>query len=637
MVLQTRMGKKWLVTGEYKSLLLTICLILFQLLASTAVTAQSLLEKRISLSLQNEPVEKALEKIGQQADFKIVYSNNLFTAASPTITRSWQQEKTAVVLTQVLSSLDIVYNEMDGNYIVLKKGKKSGDKANSTSGSNYVADTTITVRGRLLTIQGLPVIGASITIAGSSKGTTSDLNGNYEIKNVGPSEVLRFSYIGYLPQDIAVAGRSTINVSMVENAEGAKLNEVVVVGYATTTRRTNTGSVSSITSKDIGSQPVVDPISTMQGTMPGIFASASNGLTGSQFNVTIRGLNSLSAGSEPLYVIDGVPYFNESLNQFTSANGTQSPLATINTADIERIDVLKDADATAIYGARGSNGVILITTKKGKTGKTKFDLNVFTGGSRVVNQLDMLNTAQYRELRKEAFANDGIIPTEDNAPDLTLWDSTGTGTDWQDRMIGNTGRETQLQGSVSGGSEQTHFMVSGTYRNATSVQANDRGFTRGSLLFNLDHTALNGKFNISTSVNYSITSDKSLASDLTSYYEFAPNYPSYTATGDYYWFGTEQNPEAYFLRKSTAKTNNLIANGILRYSIIPGLNAKVNLGFTKTNMDQVQVYPTATFNPANGTGSMSYFGFSDAQTYLVEPQLDYSRRVSEGKLQVLLG
>ncbi|RYY54212.1 MAG: SusC/RagA family TonB-linked outer membrane protein [Chitinophagaceae bacterium] len=180
-------------------------------------------------------------------------------------------------------------------------------------------------------------------------------------------------------------------------------------------------------------------------------------------------------------------------------------------------------------------------------------------------------------------------------------------------------------------------MVSGTYRNANSVQANDRGFTRGSLLFNLDHTALNGKFNISTSVNYSITSDKSLASDLTSYYEFAPNYPSYTATGDYYWFSTEQNPEAYFLRTSTAKTNNLIANGIMRYTILPGLNAKVNLGFTKSNMDQVQVYPTATFNPANATGSMSYFGFSDAQTYLVEPQLDYSRRVSEGKLQVLLG
>ncbi|RYY52629.1 MAG: SusC/RagA family TonB-linked outer membrane protein, partial [Chitinophagaceae bacterium] len=626
MVLQSRMGKKGLVTGEYKSLLLTICLILFNLLAATAGTAQSLLDKRISLSLQNEPVEKALEKIGQQADVKIVYSNNLFTAASPTITRSWQQEKTAVVLNQVLSSLDISYNEMDGNYIVLKKVKKSDNKANNVSGANDYADTTITVRGRLLTVQGLPVIGASITIAGSSKGTTSDLNGNYEIKNVGPSAVLRFSYIGYLPQDIAIVGRTVVNVSMVENAEGAKLNEVVVVGYATTTRRTNTGSVSSITSKDIGSQPVVDPISAMQGTMPGIFASASNGLTGSQFNVTIRGLNSLSAGSEPLYVIDGVPYFNESLNQFNSANGQQSPLASINTADIERIDVLKDADATAIYGARGSNGVILITTKKGKTGKTKFDLNVFTGGSQVVNQLDMLNTAQYRELRKEAFANDGIIPTVDNAPDLLVWDSTGTGTDWQDRMIGNTGRETQLQGSVSGGSEQTHFMVSGTYRNANSVQANDRGFTRGSLLFNLDHTALNGKFNISTSVNYSITSDKSLASDLTSYYEFAPNYPSYTATGDYYWFGTEQNPEAYFLRKSTAKTNNLIANGILRYTILPGLNAKVNLGFTKSNMDQVQVYPTATFNPANATGSMSYFGFSDAQTYLVEPQLDYSRR-----------
>ncbi|RZK47315.1 MAG: SusC/RagA family TonB-linked outer membrane protein [Pedobacter sp.] len=638
MMLHFHAGQRPFISRLFKTLLLTISLVVLQLLNVHAGLSQRLLDKRISLTLQNATIEKALEKIGKEANVKFVYANNLFTTASQTVSKSWQREKTGVVLNQLLSSMDISYNEMEGNFIVLKKaGKEKPGSNNDKLTPGVLADTSVTVRGRLLNNEGQPIIGASVTVAGSSKGTTSDVNGFYELKDISPAATLRFSYVGYTVQEVALDGRNTVNVSLQENAEGAKLNEVVVVGYATTTRRANTGSVSSITRKDIASQPVVDPIATIQGAVPGIFASASNGLTGSQFNVTIRGLNSLSAGSEPLYVIDGVPYFNESLNQFTSANGTQSPLATINPADIERIDILKDADATAIYGARGSNGVILISTRKGRTGKTKFDLNVFTGASKVVNQLNMLNTAQYRELRKEAFANDNIIPTVDNAPDLMLWDSTGAGTDWQDRMIGNTGKETQIQGSVSGGSEQTHFMISGTYRNATSVQANDRGFNRGSLLFNLDHTALNGKFNIATSVNYSITKDNSLASDLTSYYEFAPNYPSYDAAGKYYWFGNEQNPEAYFLRKSNVSTNNLIANGSLRYTVIPGLNAKVNLGFTKTNMEQVQTYPTLTFNPANATGSMTYFGFSNAQTYLVEPQLDYNKKISDGKLQLLLG
>src|SRR5690606_21719151 len=194
-------------------------------------------------------------------------------------------------------------------------------------------------------------------------------------------------------------------------------------------------------------------------------------------------------------------------------NGGQSPLSGINPADIERIDVLKDADATAIYGSRGANGVILITTKKGKAGKTQINANLYSGAGRVTNKVNMLSTAEYLELRKEAFSYSENDPNEDNAPDLTLW-SQNENTNWQDKLIGNTAQLTEANVSFSGGSERTTFLLSGTYRNETTVQPGDNGYKKGSGMLTLQHNTPDQKFSVSATANYTADFNNALATDI---------------------------------------------------------------------------------------------------------------------------
>jgi TonB-dependent SusC/RagA subfamily outer membrane receptor len=190
----------------------------------------------------------------------------------------------------------------------------------------------------------------------------------------------------------------------------------------------------------------------------------------------------MSNGNEPLYVIDGVPFiFNTVINQFTGASGNQSPLASINPGDIERIDVLKDADATAIYGSRGANGVILITTKKGKGSESQVNFNIYTGIREIGHKLDFLNTQQYLELRNEAFANDAFAKTTTNAPDLLVWDQNAY-TDWQDLLMGNTAHVTQGQVSFTGGNAQTKFLLSGAFNKESTVLLGDFSYTREALI-----------------------------------------------------------------------------------------------------------------------------------------------------------
>jgi TonB-linked SusC/RagA family outer membrane protein len=321
---------------------------------------------------------------------------------------------------------------------------------------------------------------------------------------------------------------------------------------------------------------------------------------------------------------------------FNGANGSQSPLNSMNPNDIERIDVLKDADATAIYGSRGANGVILITTKKGKAGESRVSANIYTGLSKVSNKVKMLNTPQYLQMRKDAFLLDGVTATAATAPDLLVWDQAAY-TDWQDLLIGNTAKLTETQVSFSGGNAQTRFLLSGTYRDETTVLLGDFKFRKGGILLNADHTSLDKKFGVTSSVNFTSDENNSVPTDVSQYINLAPNYPARNPDGTLYWFGNVQNPLAYLNRTYQTNTTNLIANTVLRYTLLPGLNIKANLGFTQSKMKQVQTLPASGFNPATFTGSTSQFGNSSVNSYIIEPQADYSFTAGPGKLNILAG
>lgn len=604
---------------QMKMMLLLLLITCLQLQAT--VSAQ-----QVTLRERNAEIVNVFKKIRQQTRYLFVYDLQLIKEA--------KKVNLDLLNVSLEKALEATFSDQPFTYTVIGKTVVIKPKEKQEANSPANVQDLITVSGIITDQQDNPLQGVSVSVKGTKKGAQTGAAGQFSIKDVESNSVLSISYVGFEKLEVPVQNRTGINVKL-SPAENA-LDEMVVVAYGKTSKRLNTGSVSSISSATLASQPVADPIAAMQGRVPGLVITATNGQPGASFQVRIRGENSMKSGNDPLYIIDGVPFVSSPLNQFSSAGGNQSPLASISPNDIERIDILKDADATAIYGSRAANGVVLITTKKGKSGKTQVNMNIYTGFSKVTNMLKMLNTEQYLAMRKQAFANDGVAPTVATAPDLLEWDQNAY-TDWQKLLIGNTAKVTEAQASVSGGNAQTRFLLSSTFRNETTVMPGNLGYKRGSVLLNADHSSKDGKFNIAASVNLSTDRNNSIPSDVTQYFNLPPNYPIYDKDGELYWFGTEQNPLAYLERTYESRTNNLIGNAMLRYTIIPGLQLKTSIGYSQMKMKQVQTLPQPAFNPINYAGSQGLYGTSDLNAYIVEPQLDYNTSIGSGKLNVLVG
>ncbi|HEX2845842.1 MAG TPA: TonB-dependent receptor [Chitinophagaceae bacterium] len=581
--------------------------------------------QNITLSEKNASLESVFKKITRQTGYIFWYENKLVRDAKK-VTIEIRNGSLDDVLKSCLNNQDLDY-AIVGNTVVIKE-KNAPDP-------NIARPPTVDVHGTVTDASGKPLFAVSVTVKNSTKGTNTNDQGEYQIRGINENDVLVFSSIGYESLELPVNGRTVVNAQLTVAVNS--LDEAVVIAYGKTSKRLNTGSVASVTSQAIEDQPVADPLSALQGRVAGLNIVSTSGLPGSNLQVRLRGENSLNNGSDPLYIIDGVPFISTPLNQFNGANGSQNPMASINPNDIERIDILKDADATAIYGSRAANGVILISTKRGRSGKAVTDFNIYSGVSMVTRKVNMLSTSEYLAMRREAFTADGATPTATSAPDLLTWDQNAHN-DWQDMLIGHTANVTQAQASISGGNETTRFLFSSTYRNESTVLPIDLGYKRGSAHLSLDHSSVDRKFNITASINYSADKNDVIATDITQYYKLAPNMPVYNDDGSYYWFGTSlQNPMAFLHRSYETKTNNLIANSVIRYTILPGLNIRTNLGYTNTNFKQTLTLPEISFNPDTYSGSSAQYGFSDISSYIVEPQADYSVKLGNSNLQVLAG
>ena len=597
---------------------------LFIFIACLQVSANGYAQK-ISISEKNASIQKVFKEIEKQSEYQFFYNERLLQGAKK-VNIKLVNASLEDVLEACFKNQPLTFAIIQNTVIVKAKNNLGNDLPSPPP--------PINISGRITNESGEPLLNVSIMVKGSDKGTNSNANGDFTLTDVDNNAVLLISSIGYETQELAVRSKTTFYVRLKRIVKS--LDETIVIAYGTSSKRLNTGSVSSVTSETISKQPVADPLAALQGRVSGLMITPSSGLPGASFQVRIRGENSMKQGSDPLYIVDGVPYFSSSMNMFSGANGSQSPLNSINPNDIDRIDVLKDADATAIYGSRGANGVIIITTKKGKAGESRVSANFYTGMSKVSNKIDMLNTPQYLQMRKDAFQFDAVIPTAAIAPDLLVWDQNAY-TDWQDLLIGNTANLTETQVSFSGGSVQTRFLLSGTYRNESTVMLGDFKFRRGGIHLNADHSSLNGKFGVTSSFNFTSDENNSVPTDVSQYINLTPNYPAYNPNGSLYWFGNVQNPLAYLNRTYETSTSNLIGNTVLRYTILPGLNIKTNLGFTQTKLKQIQTLPASGFNPATFTGSTSQFGNSLVNSYIIEPQADYSFTAGPGKLNLLAG
>lgn len=488
--------------------------------------------------------------------------------------------------------------------------------------------------------------GVSITIKGTTHGTLTDENGYYSI-NARQGDVLVFSYIGYKTVEIPVTDQLIIDVVLEQDA--TLLDEIIInAGYYSVKDRERTGSISRVTSKDIEKQPVSNPLAAMQGRMAGVNITQSTGVPGGSFDIQIRGKNSLRAeGNTPLYIVDGIPYGSENLGDISISSGILrsglSPLNTLNPNDIESIEVLKDADATAIYGSRGANGVVLITTKKGKQGKTNFKVNSYTGVGQVTRKLELMNTEQYLAMREQAYANDGFSELPAYAYDVNgTWDRNRY-TDWQKELIGGTANIQSIHTSVSGGSESTRFLIGGTHYKETTVFPGDFVYKKAAVNFNINHNSQDKKFEVSLSGNYMADKNNLMALDITNQvYMLAPNAPKpYNEDGELNWENsTWNNPYAELEQKYLAKNHTLISNGMLVYRPFKDWELKAGLGFTDSTLDETKISPHTMFDPAYGLGSeVSSIMLNDArlQSWNFEPQLSYHKEIFGGSLNALIG
>ena len=350
----------------------------------------------------------------------------------------------------------------------------------AVGGSLYAQEAT--VRGKVTDESGETIPGVSVTVKGTQRGTITNVEGTYSINAAG-NATLVFSFLGYISQEVPVNNRSTINASL--RTDTKALEEVVVVGYGTQRKIETTGSIASVKADELTQLPVTNVAQGLQARISGVQINQNSGSPGGNISVRVRGTNSINGNSEPLYVVDGI--------QISNGGGINdvSPLSTINPNDIESVEVLKDASASAIYGARAANGVVLITTKRGKAGATRVSLDSYYGVQQASKTLDVLNAAEFAQLENEVFKNNAYPNPE----------SLGEGTDWQ-KLIFRQAPIQSHQLSINGGNEKTQLALSANYFNQDGIIVNSN-FKRYSYRLNVDHKVSN-RFKVGTSILGSI-------------------------------------------------------------------------------------------------------------------------------------
>lgn len=507
------------------------------------------------------------------------------------------------------------------------------------------------VSGRVTDGKGMPVGGASVQVESTDTGAITDLDGHYTIGAPGDG-ILIFSALGFKTKKVPISGRQQIDVRLEEDV--TQLDEVVLnAGYYSVKQRERTGNIATIRAETMEKQPVGNPLAAMQGHLSGVDIVQDTGVPGGGYNIEIRGRNFINGVSDPLFIIDGVPFNPQSLGSLDVSGqilgGNISPLNAIGPNDIESIEVLKDADATAIYGSRAANGVVLITTKRGSAGRTRFQATISSTLGRVSHFLELMDTEQYLEVRREGVVNDGFGVLLDDPsfdfvwPDIKSWDNDRY-TDWQKELIGGTAYRNNAQLSVSGGSARTQFLVSGGYQRETTVFPGDANYKKATVHSNVSHRSGDDRFKLDLSTIHTHENNRLPRTDLTlKAYTLEPNAPEpFDDQGNINWEGnTWNNPYAALEERYGLRANTLIANAMVSYDLLPDLELKSSLGFNSYRLDSQRSLPSSARNPRLGFTPQNYSSLttnsSDRQSWIVEPQLNWKGNWGKFKLDLLVG
>jgi TonB-linked SusC/RagA family outer membrane protein len=610
------------------------------LVACFPVYAQS---QKITIQVDDVPLRKVIKLIERTEKYYFAYRTEFLQNANH-VTVHVKDGTIDDVMKQALKGLGLNYLVV-GNMVTVRPDSSASVTLHPRK------KELLTVDGHVTNEAGEPLGRTSVQESGTPSGTLSKNDGQFSIA-VKPNSVLTFSSVGYESINKQVKDQAFIVIRMKPLVKD--LDETVITGYGKTSKRYNTGSIFKLNAVDIARQPVSDPLATLQGRVPGLLVIQSNGLPGSAYKIQLRGQSSIGINpgqlppNDPLFIIDGVPYApnNNPLQAITSGSALResgrSPLSFINVGDIDHIEVLKDADATAIYGSRGSNGVVLITTKKGKAGVPTFTCDIKSGFSKITRYATMMNTAQYVQMRREALNNDKLVANSTTAPDLLDWDTTRY-TDFKKILIGGKAVTNNVQLSLSGGTNRLQYYFGAGYHRETTVFPGDLKNDRLSGHVNLHYQSMDTNLNVNLSVIITGDKNRSIVNDLTTYVNLAPHTPVlYDSVGKLNWQQGSlsfTNPMAFLLRSYESNSNNLLGNLDLNYRIVKGLVFKTSFGYNRLQLDEISITPGSSQapNPAANPEGTSNFGKITYNSWIAEPQLEYNRYVGMGKISGLIG
>ncbi|NIG57430.1 TonB-dependent receptor [Chitinophaga sp. Cy-1792] len=609
----------------------------FLLLAACLHISAKGLSQQITLSEKGAPLKKVLKEVARQAGISVVYDETQLSATYP-VTISVKNVSVETALDKALAGQPLTY-KMEGSRITLVKENVVTAAA---------ADSSITVTGRILDEKGEPILGATVRVQGTNIGAATDVTGKFSLKVPGPKSQLAFSFIGYT-QQILQASTSPMTVKLALSA--TSLTETVVVGYGVQKKSVVTGSISSIKSAEFENAPVTRVEQVLQGRTSGVTVVSASGQPGSAAAVRIRGNTSIN-NNDPLWVVDGIVVDNGGISY-------------LNQSDIESMEVLKDAASAAIYGTRAANGVILVTTKKGKEGKLRVSYNGYVGTSAPAKKLKMLDATQYATLINEAKVNDGQPIKYANPSSL------GKGTDWQDQIFNNSAMRQSHEISLSGGNDRSTFYTSFGYMKQEGIVASDiSNYQRAAYRLNSTHKIAkwltfgqnlgyayeknaglgntNSEFGgpLSSAINLDpitpvIVTDPAIAGAAP--YSTKPVVRD--ANGNPYGISSTvvqeiTNPLAYIQTRlgNFNWSHNLVGNAYLEAEIIKGLKFRSNFGGKLAFWGYDNFTPIYYLNSSTGRDQTIFTrDQNNSYAYNLENTLSYTKTINKHDFSVLLG
>jgi TonB-dependent starch-binding outer membrane protein SusC len=634
---------------------------LLQLCISTAA-------QRVTLKEKNAPLITVINKINLQTGYDFLFTSTAMQIAKP-VSLNVVNADLNQVLQEIFDKQPLGYTLHERSVVIFKKNAPPSDSAAVTI-RQHPPDTCV-IRGFVTDSIGQPLTGASVTLENPRWHATTKKDGEFRLSNIPAGKhTLLITYIGFAALRISVEaiGRDTI-MRLRLDAGTSALDEVRVIAYGYSTQRLSVGSVSSLGAGEIGQQPVDNFLLALEGRVPGLIVTPTSGAPGSMTLAQVRGQNTMANSfalknlpsnfNQPFYLLDGVPLAAQNVviqdaglnagvgaNIASGSNGI-SPLSVMNPMDIESISVLKDADATSIYGSQGSNGVILITTKKGKPGDDRLEAIVTSGPSLASRTIRMMDTHQYLDMRNEALRNSGQQPgLAANDADLLLFDPARN-TNFAKQLYGGMGSHTDVNTGLSGGIRDVTYLINLADMHETYDFPGGFGENRLSLHSAFTLRSTNKKLMIEFGSDYSYYKNQSSSEPgVLSAVTLPPNMPeTQDAAGNFIWSYKNysflnlplDNPIAFLKQPAYSALSYLLTRLQLHYQLFSSLKISLLGGYNRLSDDSYSAHPNATLDPALGVQGYARFGNGHTETINIEPQLDFTRRIDQGTLSVLVG